>query len=69
MSGLPDTLALVGTTIADKYAVESVVGEGGFDGAFAARFDPGMAHAKGRENTRERMDQNRAHRQGIGDTA
>jgi formylglycine-generating enzyme required for sulfatase activity len=30
MSGLPDSLALVGTTIADKYSVESVVGEGGF---------------------------------------
>ncbi len=27
---LPDSLELVGTTIADKYAVESVVGEGGF---------------------------------------
>ncbi len=26
----PDALGLVGTTIADKYAVESVVGEGGF---------------------------------------
>ncbi|HEY2516585.1 MAG TPA: bifunctional serine/threonine-protein kinase/formylglycine-generating enzyme family protein [Polyangiaceae bacterium] len=26
----PDTLNLLGTTIADKYAVESVVGEGGF---------------------------------------
>src|SRR6202021_2442383 len=27
---LPDTLELIGTTIAEKYAVESVVGEGGF---------------------------------------
>src|ERR1700733_15274756 len=27
---LPDTLNLIGTTIADKYAVEAVVGEGGF---------------------------------------
>jgi hypothetical protein len=26
----PDPLALVGTTIADKYRVESVVGEGGY---------------------------------------
>src|SRR5271155_1313101 len=29
-SSLPRTLELIGTTIADKYAVESVVGEGGF---------------------------------------
>ncbi len=27
---LPDTLELIGTTIAEKYAIESVVGEGGF---------------------------------------
>src|SRR5277367_6171957 len=27
---LPDTLELIGTTIAEKYAMESVVGEGGF---------------------------------------
>jgi formylglycine-generating enzyme required for sulfatase activity/serine/threonine protein kinase len=27
---LPDTLELIGTTLADKYAMESVVGEGGF---------------------------------------
>ena len=30
MSSPHDTLALVGTTIAEKYAVEAVVGEGGF---------------------------------------
>src|ERR1700722_2245082 len=27
---LPDTLELIGTTVADKYAIEAVVGEGGF---------------------------------------
>ena len=30
MSDLPDPLNLVGSTIAEKYAIESVVGEGGF---------------------------------------
>jgi eukaryotic-like serine/threonine-protein kinase len=32
-----DTLRLVGTTIADKYAVETVVGEGGFATVYRAR--------------------------------
>ncbi len=30
MTALPDSLGLLGSTIAEKYAVESVVGEGGF---------------------------------------
>ena len=34
---LPDTLGLIGTTILDKYAVESVVGEGGFAVVYRAQ--------------------------------
>jgi formylglycine-generating enzyme required for sulfatase activity len=36
-SGFVDTLQLVGTTILDKYAVESVVGEGGFAVVYRAQ--------------------------------
>src|SRR4051794_16349819 len=33
---IPDPLRLVGTTIAEKYAIESVVGEGGFSVVYRA---------------------------------
>ncbi|MDB4946203.1 MAG: Adenylate cyclase, partial [Labilithrix sp.] len=36
MTAPPDPLGLVGTTIVDKYAVESVVGQGGFATVFRA---------------------------------
>lgn len=32
-----DTLSLIGTTVADKYAVESIVGEGGFAVVYRAQ--------------------------------
>jgi formylglycine-generating enzyme required for sulfatase activity/serine/threonine protein kinase len=34
---LPDTLGLIGTTVADKYLVERVVGEGGFATVYRAK--------------------------------
>ncbi|MCA9695839.1 MAG: protein kinase, partial [Myxococcales bacterium] len=37
MSAFPDLRRLVGTTVADKYRVEEMVGEGGFGVVFRAR--------------------------------